>query len=306
MAPDKKLQKLRDDLCTGRFRTSKYTIFKVYEPKEREIYMLPLYPDHIVHHAIINILGPIWQSMFVADSFACIPGRGIHSASARCMKFVRKYKYVLQCDISKFYPSINHDVMMRIISRKISDRRMLRLLDDIVRSLPPPTGLPIGNLTSQWMGNLYMHDLDMFVKHALRVKNYIRYCDDFCIFSDDRRELIQYRNQIEEYLRDTLKLRFSKSFIKPTAVGVNFIGYRHFKKYVTLTRAGAAKMRRRMRTMANAQEISPHARGQLAAFNGWMRWACGYNMRWAFYRQMRARTRPAFARFFKKYFVDPA
>ena len=148
------LKKLRQSLMDGTFKTSNYRVFTIYEPKKRDIYELPLYPDHIVHHAIINVLGPIWQRMFIRDSYACIPGRGLHAASKRVMQFVRRNKYYLQCDIKKFFPSINHNIMMDILKQKIGDNRLIRVLNDIVRSVGGDTNLPIGNLTSQWMGNV--------------------------------------------------------------------------------------------------------------------------------------------------------
>ena len=173
------MSKLAYDLANGLFHTSSYVARDIFEPKPRTIYILPLYPDHIVHHALINVLGPIWQSRFIRDSFACIPGRGLHAASKRVMEFIRRNLYVLNCDIHKFYPSMDHSVMMDIIRQKISDSRILSILDDIVHSCGDGKNIPIGNLTSQWLGNVYLHELDMFVKHTLHWRDYIRYCDDF-------------------------------------------------------------------------------------------------------------------------------
>ena len=143
------LSQLQRDLIDGKFTTSKYRIRKIFEPKERLIYILPLYPDHIVHHALINILGPIWQSTFVRDSYACIPGKCLHKASKATMRFIRRNKYVLQCDIRKFYPSIDHQIMFDIVKKKIADRRLLDVLHDIIWSCGGDKNLPIGNLTSQ-------------------------------------------------------------------------------------------------------------------------------------------------------------
>lgn len=295
---DECLGRLHNMLVRGEYKTGRYHVFKIFEPKERQIYKLPLYPDHIVHHALMNVLAPIWQKMFCRDSYACIPGRGLHAASRRCMQFVRRNQYVLQCDIRKFYPSINHDVMMRIIARKISDARILAVLGDIVRSTGGVRGMPIGNLTSQWMGNLYLNDLDTFVKQHLHVRDYIRYCDDFCLFGDNRATLCEYRQQLRNFLGQKLDLVFSKSFIKPVAIGVDFIGYRHFKEYVVLTRAGARKMRRKMRQLLAHYRISMRMRCRLVAFAGWMRWACCYNLHQFFRRWACQIPNAAFTRFF--------
>ncbi len=299
---DVKLAALRERLQSGKYKTSQYTAFMIHEPKQRIIFMLPLYPDHILHHALINILGPIWQKMFIADSYACIPGRGLHAASRRCAELVRKNKYVLQCDVKKFYPSINHDVMMRIISRKITDRRMLVLLNEIVRSLGGECGLPIGNLTSQWLGNVYLHQLDMFVKHTMRVPGYIRYCDDFCLFSNNRRELDAWAVMLREYLENELKLQFSKCVIKSTDCGVDFIGFRHFKRFIILTKAGARKLKRHVICLLQHMEMSPRVRSQLASYNGWLNAGCTYNFRRRLISYASAATPAEFICFLNKYF----
>jgi len=296
-----KLARLRAALVAGTFKTGRYRIFTVYEPKKRNVFMLPLYPDHIVHHALMNILAPIWQRMFITDSFACIPGRGLHSASHRCMQMLRRNKYVLQCDIRKFYPSINHDIMMKILRRKISDRRMMAVLENIVRSVDGPRGMPIGNLTSQWLGNLYLNDLDMFVKHHMHVRDYIRYCDDFCLFADDRETLRRWRDTLREYLGQELDLVFSKSFILPTDAGINFIGYRHFKTHVVLTKAGARKMKRKMRGLIAHMDVSARTRSRLAAFSGWLKWARSHNLRRKFRHDAAATGNSHFISFFNKY-----
>lgn len=276
---DELKQKLIDDLNNGRFKTSPYHIFKVFEPKEREIYELPLYPDHIVHHAIVNVLGPIWCKMFIRDSFACIPGRGLHAAGKRTMDFVRKRKYVLQCDIRKFYPSLDHDIMMKILSHKIKDKKLLNLMEVIIRSGGNGKNLPIGNLTSQWLGNVYMHELDIFVKSELRWHDYIRYCDDFCLFGDDKRELFRARNKISEFLGTNLGLALSRTRIYPVQNGVNFIGYRFFPRFILLRRRIKAKIRKRVNRILGAHDTSDFATGQMASVRGWLQWACSFNFR---------------------------
>ncbi len=274
----KLLRKLQRQLQNGTFRTSKYKVRKIFEPKERLIYILPLYPDHVLHHAVINILGPIWQSTFVRDSYACIPGKGLHKASRTIMRFVRRNKYVLQCDIRKFYPSINHQVMIDILKRKIGDNRLMELLVDIIKSCGNETNLPIGNLTSQWMGNVYLNELDHFVKENLRCRDYIRYCDDFCLFADDKNVLWEYKQKIDDFVRDKLKLEFSRVSVYPVARGVNFIGYRHFKKFIMLRKCGMKKLSRRILNIASHNDMTDLAVGQLAAYHGWIKWCCSYNL----------------------------
>ncbi len=271
------LTELQQALQDGTFNTSEYKIRKIFEPKERLIYILPLYPDHVVHHALINILGPIWQSSFINDSYACIPGKGLHKASGRLMQFIRRNKYVLQCDIRKFYPSINHKIMMNIIKRKIADKKLLNLLENIVNSSGGETNLPIGNLTSQWMGNVYLNVLDHFVKEQLKCRDYIRYCDDFCLFGNDKSILRRFENELKIFLGQKLGLVFSTSVVFPVECGIPFIGYRHFKNFIILRKHGARKLRKCVLNIAQYNDISDFAVSQLAAYHGWIRWCNSYN-----------------------------
>lgn len=271
------LLKLQKMLIDGKFNTSPYRIRKIFEPKERLIYILPLYPDHIVHHAIINILGPIWQNSFINDSYACIPGKGLHKASKKIMHFIRRNKYVLQCDIRKFYPSINHEIMFNIIKKKIADKKLLDVLHNIIWSCGGDSNLPIGNLTSQWMGNVYLNEMDHFVKEKLHCRDYIRYCDDFCLFANDKNILHEYKIKLEQFINEKLKLIFSKSYVYHVSRGIAFIGYRHFKKFIMLRKYGAKKMRRHILNIAIHNDFSDLAIGQLASYRGWAKWCCCYN-----------------------------
>lgn len=273
------LKQLRNTIIAGKYQTTPYEIFTIYEPKKRVIYKLPLYPDHIVHHALINILGPIWQKSFIADTYACIPGKGLHSASKRTMQFVRRNKYVLQCDIRKFYPSINHDIMMRILSKKINDTRLLKILGNIVYSIDGETNIPIGNLTSQWFGNVFLNELDQFVKMKLRWPDYIRYCDDFCLYGNDKHKLREMGQQIEQFINNELLLSFSKCEVRQTKGGVTFIGYRHFKKCILLRKTTAKKIMKRLKNIIRHNDYSDFAIGQLGAAYGWLKHACSYNYR---------------------------
>ena len=274
-----KLADLRDQLERGVFHTSAYRAREIFHPKPRTIYVLPLYPDRIVQHALINILGPIWQSGFIYDSYACLCGRGLHAASRRTMEFIRRNRYVLHCDIRKFYPSINHGVLLDIIGRRIRDERIMALIRDIVCSIGGETNVPIGNLTSQWFGNVYMNELDHYVNQDLHIHDYIRYCDDFLIFGNDKSALNQIAVRIHEFISDKLKLEFSKCVVYPTSHGVDFIGYRHFRGYILLRRRTARRVVRRLRHIIETGDTSPHARGCVSAAYGWSRWANTYNFR---------------------------
>lgn len=204
------IEKLRESLINGTYKTSGYRQKKIYEPKERTIYILPFYPDRIVHHAIMNILEPIWDKLFISHSYACRKNKGQHKGSIKCMEYVRKNRFCLKCDISKFYPSINHEILKRIIRKKIKCKRTIKLLDEIIDSIDSPTNVPIGNYLSQWFGNLYLNELDMFLKHDCKIKYYLRYCDDFLLFSNDKQFLKDMSVKIEEFVTTKLKLKLSK------------------------------------------------------------------------------------------------
>ena len=281
---ESKLCALRTLLNDGMFRTSPYYAREIFRPKQRTIYVLPLYPDRIVQHALINILGPIWQSSFIYDSYACLRGRGLHAASRRVMHFIRGNKYVLHCDIRKFYPSINHKKLLEIISRKICDSRIMALLRDIVCSIGGETNVPIGNLTSQWFGNVYLNELDHYVQQDLHMPNYVRYCDDFLVFGNDKSVLQKIADRIHDFIHEKLDLEFSKCVIYPVSHGVDFIGYRHFRKYILLRRRTAKRVRKSIANIIKYGDTSPHARGVVAAAYGWARWANTYNFRRKLFR----------------------
>lgn len=297
---DELIEKLRHDLIMGKYRTSQYKTFTIFEPKKRVIYKLPLYPDHIVHHAIINILGPIWQSFFINDSYACIPGHGLLGASQKTMQFMRRNKYVLQCDIRKFFPSINHEIMMNIIQHKIHDRRLLNVLNEIVWSVGGNTNLPIGNLTSQWMGNLYLNELDQFVKHNLRWRDYIRYCDDFCLYGNDKSELHDAAIKLQDFIHNKMDMVFSKCIVRRTKDGISFIGYRHFKDFILIRKNTARKLKKRIFNIINHHDFNDKSVGQLAAAFGWTKWSSCFNYKQSIYKYAK---KQGVGWFIKKYFL---
>lgn len=280
--PEKRLTKIRSALVSGKFNTSGYETKWVFEPKQRLIYVLPFNPDRIVQHAIMNVIEPIWDSMLISDSYACRSGKGIHAGSKRVMEFVRRYKYCLKCDISKFYPSVDHDILFNIIQRKIKCRRTLELLHNIVYSIGGGKNVPIGNYTSQWFGNLYLNELDQHLKHEYCIKPYVRYCDDFVLFSDDKPFLNNMAHVIKNYVWDKLKLTLSKCDLFPVTQGVDFLGYRHFRNYLLLRKSTAQRIKRRLRLLPLLRErgkISLDSyRSSLASSMGWLKWCNSHNL----------------------------
>ncbi len=276
------LSRLRASLLEHTFHTSPYVARTVYEPKQRTIYVLPFYPDRIAQHALMRVLIPIWTPLFIKDSYACIDGRGIHAGSRRTMEFVHRNNYCLKCDISKFYPSIDQQILMDIVERKIKCPDTLWLLRDIIFSFPGGKNVPIGNLTSQWFGNLYLNELDTFVKERLKIRDYIRYCDDFCLFGNDKARLNEAAAAVQEFCDARLALRLSKCDLFPTSRGVDFLGYRHFRDYILLRKSTAKRVRRRLRrlpALLEAGKISlEQFRSSVDSTWGWLKWANTHNL----------------------------
>ena len=277
------LKKIQEMLINKTYKTSDYVTKIIYEPKERLIYKLPFSPDRIVQHAIMNIVEPVWESFFISDSYACRKNKGIHAGSRKTMEFIRRNRYCLKCDISKFYPSINHDVLYKIICRKIKDKDVLLLFKNIVDSIGEKNNIPIGNYTSQWMGNLYLNELDQRVKHVYKVKDYLRYCDDFLLFSNDKTELKNILIDMEKYINDELKLRLSKKDIFPVSRGIDFLGYRHFRKYILLRKSTVKRVKKRLKKLPYLYENKVITKEQyvssLSSSMGWLKWANSYNLR---------------------------
>lgn len=270
------LKKVRELVISGKFRTSEYTAMKVYEPKERLIYKLPYAPDRIVQHAIMNILRPILTTKFIENSYACVEGKGPHKASQKCAEFTRKYDYCLKCDIHHFYPSVDQRILSGMLHRIINDDKFMKIIDDVVFSFPGGKNVPIGNYCSQWFGNFYLTYLDNFVLHELKCGKYIRYCDDFLLFSNDKNFLKFCRKRIADYISDILCLEFSKAEIFSTKQGVDFCGYRDFKDYVLLRKSTAKRIRKRI---IKIETINDRTLGQLASAKGQLRHCCSYNFR---------------------------
>ena len=233
---DENLLKLHYSLVDKTFKTSPYSTFTILDPKEREISRLPYYPDRIVHHAIMNVLEPIFVSTFTADTYSCIKGRGIHAALHAVEKTLRNKSettYFLKLDIKKFYPTIDHSVLKTLLRKKIKDTDLLELLDSIIDSAP---GLPIGNYLSQYFANFYLTYFDHWIKENKAVKYYFRYADDMVILYKDKAYLHQLLAEIKLYVSDELKLTIKKNYqIAPVAIrGIDFVGYRFYHTHTLL------------------------------------------------------------------------
>lgn len=221
------IQALHAGMTDGAYRTSTYTTFKVYEPKERTVFRLPYYPDRIAHHAVMNVLEPVFVSMFTADTYSCIKGKGIHGALRAVKRALRDQagtQYCLKLDIVKFYPSVSHAILKRLLRRKFKDERLMHILEEIIDSAD---GLPIGNYLSQYLANFYLTGFDHWLKEQNKVRYYFRYADDLVFFAPDKESLHQLLSDIREYLWDNLKLQVKGNYqvFPVTSRGLDFIGY---------------------------------------------------------------------------------
>lgn len=257
------LEKLRSLLLNKEFTTSPYKTFMIKDPKERQIFCLPYFPDRIVHHAIMNVLEPVFVASFTADTYSCIKGRGIKRAADNLKKAltdVEATTYCLKLDIRKFYPSIDHDILKDLLRRKIKDRDLLWLLDDIIDSA---AGVPIGNYLSQYMANYYLSPFDHWIKEQKRVKYYFRYADDIVILHQDKDYLHTLLKDIRSFLDIRLKLEVKSNYqVFPVQVrGIDFVGY-VFRHTHTLLRKSIKKNFAQM----IARRKSP---ASIAAYNGW-------------------------------------
>ncbi len=209
-----------------------YRIKTIFEPKERVIMIAPFFPDRIVHHCIINVLGQLWSSLFISNTYACIKGRGIH----KCMEDAHKAlvtdrngtKYCLKIDIRKFYDNVDHAALKKIMRCMIADEQLLRLLDKIIDSNGMEKGLPIGNFTSQHFANVYLSYFDHWMKEVLRVKYYYRYMDDIVVLSDSKEKLRQILDAMGLYLGAELKLEIKSNWqIFPVDDrGIDYVGFK--------------------------------------------------------------------------------
>jgi len=186
---------LHEELVEEVWQPGAYSRFFVEDPKRRLI-NAPPFPNRVVHHVVTDVvLTPIWRPTFIFDTYACIKGRGTHVAVRRLQRFMRRHPegsgYVLQLDVESYFASIDHEILISLIERRIRDPQMMRLIRLIVESYEdsPGVGIPLGNLTSQVFANIYLHELDMFAKHDLRIKHYIRYMDDVALVHTDPQQL---------------------------------------------------------------------------------------------------------------------
>jgi len=260
------LADLRIELLSEIYKPSPLETFILRDPKTRVISKSD-FRDRIIHHAIVNVLEPIFDKSFIFDSYANRKGKGTLKAIKRFDEFMRKVSknnsrecFVLKADIKHYFEEVNHDILLQIIKRKISDKRGLHLIKEIldntnfesqkgrVASEIYKKGMPLGNLTSQFFANIYLNELDNFIKRILRVKFYVRYVDDFIILHKSKEQLEKWKKEIDCFLREKLRLELhpQKSRVIYLSRGVDFVGFRNFYHFKLLRKRNVRKMKNKI------------------------------------------------------------
>lgn len=270
---EEQLINIQNHLIYETYKVGKYHTFYVYEPKKRLIMSLP-FKDRIVQWAIYRQLFPLYEKAFIFDSYACRKGKGTHKAADRLQYWLRQTErkperyYYLKMDISKYFYRVDHDILLKILARRIKDQRLLNLLEKIINcesmnfGLPPGKepdevevsdrlgnkGMPIGNLTSQMFANIYLNEVDQYAKHELGLHYYIRYMDDIIILHHDKKYLAEVKELLRAFLSDELRLDLNnKTAIRPCSMGVDFVGFRIWSTHRRLKKKTAVKIKRNLK-----------------------------------------------------------
>jgi RNA-directed DNA polymerase len=279
--PELYLTEIHKMLKNKTYHTSEYKTFIKHDgKKDREIFVLPYYPDRIIQWAIVQVLEPIWEGTLIANTFSSLKGRGIHQGLGKLQKDLKNWKdtkYCLKIDIKKFYPSIDHVILKSILRKKIKDVDALELLDGVIDGAP---GVPIGNYLSQYFGNLYLSGFDHWCKEQNRMKYYYRYCDDVVILHSDKLVLRTLVRKIKEYLAENLFLVLKSNWqVFPTVVrGVDFLGYRCFGTYTLLRKSIVQRMVPKFKQMLQFDAITRHDMNVISSYHGWLSWCDSYRL----------------------------
>ncbi len=264
------LFQLQDELQSGEWQPSDYRIFEIREPKPRRISATD-FRDRVVHHAICNILEPIFDRRAIYDTWACRPGKGSHAAIKRAQHFAQQYPYFLKCDIRRYFESIDHQILKQLLQRIFKDAQLLNVLNQIIDyplpGSPPNKGLPIGNLTSQHFANLYLGELDHALKEKQGVKAYLRYMDDMLLFGHNKNELRQTLQYLETFINKhlALTLKPSATILAPVSEGVPFLGFRIYPKLIRLNPQSLRRFRKKIRALEHAYQCDKIDMAKLSA-----------------------------------------
>lgn len=263
------LADLHRSLLNRSYEHGGYKAFNISDPKPRNIHKATV-RDRVLHHLIYKELYDYFDARFIYDSYSCRKNKGTHKALDRFKEFAGKVSknntrtcYILKCDIRKFFASIDQGILMAILKRHIEDLALIQLLETVIASFystQPAVGLPLGNITSQLLVNVYMHEFDMYVKQELRVKYYLRYADDFAIMSENKEYLEDVLIKMDGFLNEKLKLTLheDKVYIKTYASGVDFLGWVHFPYHRQIRTVTKRKMVRNLKWYPKQETINSY------------------------------------------------
>ena len=299
----KNIRLLRKELKSKTYKPHKLKKFIIRDPKTRTIHA-SIFRDRIVHHAIVNILQPIYNKIFIYDSFASRKFKGTHEAVKRFEYFLRKVSsngqkvkngfnnnsikgFILKADIKHYFATMNYEVLINILRKNIKDEELIWLVKIVLDNFDTKVkgqGVPLGNYTSQFFANIYLNKLDYFVKHRLKAKHYIRYVDDFVILDKDKKVLEEYFIKIEKYLKNLrLELHPDKSGIHPLKDGITFLGYRIFYHYKLLRKRNQRQFFGKLKGNIRLHQEGLMSKQKLDSFiQGWFgysKFANTYNLR---------------------------
>jgi RNA-directed DNA polymerase len=274
-------REIQKSLVNQTFTTSPYEIEDRFDGRKmRTIYKLPYYPDRIVQHALLNVAGKVLTDTLIRDTFQSIIGRGTHDAMKRVKKLVRSPncpRYALKIDVEKYYPSVNNDLMKQMVRRKIKCDKTLWLFDNIIDSMQ---GLPIGNYTSQILGNVYLNQFDWQVKQELKPQGYFRYCDDIVFFDDYKSKLLAYKVRASGWLSDLgLSIKKSWNIYDVCRNGVDFVGFVFTPLHTRLRRTIATKFKATCSKLKRHIADPQRDLSRIMAYKGWAK-ACNGKALW--------------------------
>ena len=300
----KNLLKLQKELKSLTYKPRPLKTFILRDPKIRKISKSD-FRDRIIHHALCNIIEPVIEKIFIYDSYANRKDKGNLKAIERFYSFIKKVSrngkvngcfndnqvkgYCLKADIKHYFQEVDYEILLRIIKRKIKDENVIWLIKQILSNhVDKEKGMSLGNLTSQFFANVYLNELDYFIKHKLRVKYYIRYVDDFVLLHSSKSQLEVWKKQINEFLKKELKLELhsEKSKIIPLSRGIDFVGFRNFYYYKLLRKRNIRKMLSKI----ELYKIGGVSYDKiLESFQGWQayaKWANTYKLRNRLFRKV--------------------
>jgi len=271
------------------YKTGNYHIFTIYEPKERIIKSLP-YKDRVVHQWYVEeFIKPYFIPRFIKDTYACIPDRGMHKAVDTTQKYMRIMKrkygeyYILKCDIKKYFYTIDKDILVEILQKHIKDKDLLDFSKLIIYD-EEPIGIPIGNYTSQFFANIYLNELDQYIKHSLHIKYYVRFMDDFVVLCETKEEAKILKEKLSFFVEENLNLKLNdKTKYYPNKMGIDFCGYRIFETHRLLRKRCKKKINKNIKKWNKKYLIEDLDILQVRAqFNSWLghsSHACSFKLR---------------------------